>query len=520
MITLVLNYKQRSIMKFRLASLFFLLSGTTFFNSPALSMTEFDEVGSPSSSKGVLVMHMNPLIRQKVDFDALVRTYNVLRAQGNAAPDTELVGFLVGEQNWKLLSRFNQKQYANGIAERAQDLRLEELMRESGILSKYCFARSTGNAASDEELVAFLLSENWATLTPPSQIELVDRVTSMAEKLEVEKIISESGIIPSYRAVRLKNDASDDDLVAYLLGDKWETLTSSLQDLLVYKVTKRSDKMDRAELFSLIRSGKLEEAFDRVMAADTTGLLSDEMIVKHAFENLGFKGTLSFIGSIATVKDPMLVLEAFVEDEKVEDEIAKSYRSMKTVNQDVPDEKIVKTILEKMGYKYWDRLLPKDRELIVGVAVESSLMPEWLPPYFDDRQVEVLFTDDMNEENREHIIKEAQDIDEMEDLAPRIAAVKASVARLFTPGMTGADRALIIGEALRVEATGLGFLVDAIVSSGEKLFPSFHRASLTHHHLQKTEDEIHDLAIEPLSSAAVREIQTAMRIHAQFMSEH
>lgn len=160
------------VMKFRVISLLALASGLAFIHSPALGMRDPDE---SSSSRHLTPKSSRDLYTEiKFPLDELVTHYRSHRALGNGASAGDLIKFLVGikdDKSWRKFSTAEQETIVAGVTSRAERLDLEDLVSKLNVVNRYRLVRST-NSASDAELVSFLLEipkEKWEDIIPENR---------------------------------------------------------------------------------------------------------------------------------------------------------------------------------------------------------------------------------------------------------------------------------------------------------------------------------------------------------------
>lgn len=209
-------------MKFQVASFLVFLSSVSFFHSSAWSMDDrLEDVAFPHAPLKPSAEDTIAEI-EALPVDALISQYRSLRRSGNNAPASELVDFLVSTKHSEIWSKFSiavQEKVVAGISSKAQRLDLEKLVGELDIVNKYRAVRPR-NEASDEELVMYLLGlqSTWGDIISENRAWVISQVTSKAERINLEEAIEEKNLSTVFYSLRCKgNEASNEELIQYLL---------------------------------------------------------------------------------------------------------------------------------------------------------------------------------------------------------------------------------------------------------------------------------------------------------------
>lgn len=162
-------------MKFRIASLLSLLPSISFFHSSALSMQDEGDKRSYISSKRSEDSSTKMELSEE-EIGTFAVTYTALRKSGNTASDQELVAYIL-DKKWDQLTLEERDcvvAKVSGKPSTKMGLSGEEI---GTLTTTYTAIRKTGNIASDRELVAYILDKKWGWLTPEEQERVVAKVS-------------------------------------------------------------------------------------------------------------------------------------------------------------------------------------------------------------------------------------------------------------------------------------------------------------------------------------------------------
>lgn len=208
---------------------------------PSISLLTETSVAKPpkptGKEEGITPIDLEELIKTS----GVSGTYKALREAKNEASDGELIGYILGSTVWDKLSPDEKTSIVLKVTGKPKQVDLDKLISESKIIETYISLRAQGNWAPDRDLISYLLGDGvWKKLTPAEQVDIVFKITGKPKPTDLDKIISESKIIEKYISVRAQgNGASDKDLIAYLVGDGvWEKLTPGEQAEVIAKVVK------------------------------------------------------------------------------------------------------------------------------------------------------------------------------------------------------------------------------------------------------------------------------------------
>lgn len=520
-------------MKFRFASLLFLLSSAAFINSPASSMQgdDFydDIVGSGLPDRlddseedfldgtGVGVVEQDPQaeLEEFLNRQNYPRIFRSIKESGNTASDKEIVRFLLknnGYEGWSTLSPIERAHVVGRIAYEADRDELEEFLSKQNYPLVFRSIKESGNTASNEEIVRYLLEQNgykrWPFLSSDKRDWIVDRITTEEEVEHVREFLRGQNFPQIFRSLKESgNKASNEEIAEHLITingyKRWETLKKNIRNMTFRHIIEGEDIR---ELQELLRAHDFSSAFHR--EKELRRKASDEEIVGYLLTSNGYTKWEKIseelrdavIHSI-TGQDPVKPLSLF--DDRVD--FWKAYHLRKG-SKDFPlSEEVVKSILEQKGFKFWDRLLPDLRLRLDSYLMRGHVLP--FPEADIDfilaeeraavaRKVEKL-TEGMSPDQLGHIVDVAFRIDE-EDIEPRVAAIVAHLPRLFTPGMTEDDKAFIIKEALKISSEEIGARMEALIAHQGNLIPpeadDYDRAEYIVKFLYKTVEQILDIA--------------------------
>ncbi|MBS0271904.1 MAG: hypothetical protein JSR85_04580 [Proteobacteria bacterium] len=492
------------------ASLLFLLSSTAFVNSPALSMQE-DGFGFVRSKLSSSSDHSDDSEEDSYDdlaafsgadttvavspldeLEGFLSKQNYPRAfrsmkEGNKASDKEIVAFLLtsnGFTGWSMLSPVERASVVGRIAYEADRDELEEFLSKQNYPLALRSMRESGNTASNEEIVALLLTSNgyakWPVLSLDKRAWVVERITREEEIDHIRGFLSGQDFPRAFRSMKESgNTASNEEIAEYLIASngykRWESLEEDSRRMAFEHIILGEDIKDLQEL---LKARDFSSAFRSMREGNEA---SDKEIVAFLLTSNGYtkwdrlrEDVKSAVVNSITGEDPVQSLYLF------DDRVAfwKAYNFLKASKALPLDEGVVRLILEQKGFKFWDNLPPEVRPAVVSHVARGYFMPF---PQADvglildeeraaiARKLEKL-TEGMAPSTLRGILDVASQIDE-KDIEPRVATIMAHLPPLFTQGMTEDDKAFIIQEALKISSEEIGVRMEVLIAHQGNLIP-------------------------------------------------
>ncbi|MBS0272230.1 MAG: hypothetical protein JSR85_06245 [Proteobacteria bacterium] len=308
--------------------------------------------------------------------------YSAIKSSGNEVSNEEVVRLLLereGYKNWCKLRAASRAWVVAEIVSKAERIDLDKFLTAQDYSVAYRSTREAGNLLPDEEIVKFLFESNgypsWSELSVASRKWVVDEIVSKAERMALEEFLAEHDYSMAYRSVRGSNaDVSDEEIVKSFLerdGYKnWGMLSSDNRKWVVAEIVSKAERMNFEKFLA-----KHNYPAAYRLRRDSGGKESDEEIVRALFKRKGYKEwkKLSFTNRkwvVAEIvsKAERMALEEFL----AEHDYSMAYRSIRSSNDNVPNEVIVKSLLKRDGYKGWSKLSFTDRKWAVSEIVSKA----------------------------------------------------------------------------------------------------------------------------------------------------
>ncbi|MBS0271823.1 MAG: hypothetical protein JSR85_04170 [Proteobacteria bacterium] len=478
-------------MKKHFASLLFLLSSAALVSSPALSMSkddckddfkdsfvrsklssssddseEYSSDDSGSFSGDDTPVAVSPLdeLEEFLSKQNYPRALRAMKKEGNKASDKEIVAFLLtsnGFTGWSMLSPEERASVVGRIAYEADRDELEEFLNKQNYPRALRSMRESGNTASNEEIVAFLLTSNgyakWPVLSLDKRDWVVERITREEEVDHIRGFLSGQDFPRAFRSMKESgNTASDEEIAKYLIASngykRWESLEEDSRRMAFEHIIWGEDIK---ELQELLRARDFSSAFRSMREGNKA---SDGEIVEFLLTSNGYtkwdrlrEDVKSAVVNSITGEDPVQSLYLF------DDRVAfwKAYNLLKASKALPLDEGVVRLILEQRGFKFWDKLPLDICPVLVSYLVRGFVFPfpqADIQSVLDEERAVVArklekLTEGMAPRTLRGVIDVASQIEE-KDIEPRVASIVKYMGVLLPPDVEEYERANRIEDLL------------------------------------------------------------------------
>ncbi|MBS0271536.1 MAG: S8 family serine peptidase [Proteobacteria bacterium] len=335
---------------------------------------------------GVLdVENTQSLMQKRADLEPVSRAFKHLRSIGNGASDEELAGFLLKDKGWSALGHEEKTKTVAAVVEGKERSDLNEFLSKQNYPLAYRSIRTSGNTASDEELVRFLLESNgytgWDRLSLASQAWVVTKVIEEAEKSGLKRFLKEKDYPQAYLSIKAPgNTASDEEIVRFLLESngfkEWDGLPACDKIWVVSKITHEAEGRTLEAFLDL---QDYPAALRSIKASGNPS--SDAEIVDFLLRTNGYKN----LDKLSPGPRGWAVAKIVREEERralikflILKDYPAAYRSIRASGNKASDEEVVKYLLTSNGYKGWEKLSPGTPAWVVGLVLRAAEKQELL----------------------------------------------------------------------------------------------------------------------------------------------